>query len=165
MLSKTKASLKRTNNMNVEELKEIFMEGNKTLGSVESFTGGLFASTITKVPGASNFYKGGLVTYWTEEKERLLGILHEYVEKYGVVSKEIAERMAMHGLDILNVDACVSFTGNAGPTAMEGKPVGEIYIGIATQKDVKVYSYHFKGSREEIQKQAVQIAIDLLCEN
>ena len=82
-----------------------------------------------------------------------------------MVSKEIAERMAMHGLDVLNVDVCVSFTGNAGPTAMEGKPVGEIHIGIATDKDVKVYSYHLKGTREQIQQEAVQIAIDLLCEN
>ena len=151
--------------MTAQELKEIFMEDQRTLGSVESFTGGLFASTVTKVPGASNYYKGGLVTYWTEEKERLLGILHEYVEKYGVVSKEIAERMAMHGLDVLNVDVCVSFTGNAGPTAMEGKPVGEIHIGIAIEKDVKVYSYHLKGTREQIQQEAVQIAIDLLSEN
>lgn len=150
--------------MNAIDLKKTFMDNKKTLGSVESFTGGLFASTVTKVPGASNYYKGGLVTYWTEEKERLLGISPEDIEQFGVVSKEIAEQMAQGGLDVLDVDVCVSFTGNAGPTAMEDKPVGEIYIGIASKDSVKVHPYHLKGSREEIQQEAVKLAIDLLQE-
>lgn len=148
--------------MNAVDLKQTFVNNKKTLGSAESFTGGLFASTVTKVPGASNYYKGGLVTYWTEEKERLLGISHIDVEQYGVVSKEIAEQMAQGGLDVLDVDVCVSFTGNAGPTAMEDKPVGEIYIGIATKDGVTVHPYHLQGSREEIQQEAVKLAIDLL---
>ena len=105
----------------MEDIKKYFVDKGLSLGSIESFTGGLFAATITKIPGASNFFKGSIVTYATEEKERLLGISHIDVEKYGVVSKEIAEQMAVYGRDLLDVDVCVSFTGNAGPSAMSAR--------------------------------------------
>ena len=162
MSSKILKSSKKANKMTAQELKDIFVLNKKTLGSIESFTGGLFASTVTKISGASGYFKGSIVTYWTEEKERLLGISPLDVNKYGVVSKEIAEQMAVYGRDLLDVDICVSFTGNAGPTAMEDKPVGEIYIGIADEEGVNVYPYQLNGSREEIQNKAVQLAIEKL---
>lgn len=143
----------------MEDIKKYFVDKGLTLGSIESFTGGLFAATITKIPGASNFFKGSIVTYATEEKERLLGISHIDVEKYGVVSKEIAEQMAVYGRDLLDVDVCVSFTGNAGPSAMENKKVGEIYIGVATNEGVEVFPFILNGNREQIQQEAVAIAI------
>lgn len=148
--------------MSFEELKKYFVEQGLTLGSIESFTGGLFASTVTKVPGASNFFKGSIVTYATEEKERLLGISHEDVEKYGVVSKQIAEQMAVYGRDVLDVDVCISFTGNAGPSAMENKKVGEIYIGLAKDEKVEVFPFLLEGNRQQIQEQAVQEALKIL---
>lgn len=148
--------------MSFEELKQYFVEQGLTLGSVESFTGGLFASTVTKVPGASNFFKGSIITYATEEKERLLGISHEDVEKYGVVSKQIAEQMAVYGRDVLDVDVCISFTGNAGPSAMENKRVGEIYIGLAKDEKVEVFPFFLEGNRQQIQEQAVQEALKIL---
>ena len=148
--------------MTAQQLKDIFVDKQITLGSIESFTGGLFASTVTKVSGASGYFKGSIVTYWTEEKEKLLGISHDDVERYGVVSKQIAEQMAKYGRRVLNVDVCVSFTGNAGPTAMENKPVGEIYIGICDKDGVNVYPYQLKGSRDDIQTEAVNEAINLL---
>ena len=148
--------------MSFEELKQYFVEQGQTLGSIESFTGGLFASTVTKVPGASNFFKGSIVTYATEEKERLLGISHEDVEKYGVVSKQIAEQMAVYGRDVLDVDVCISFTGNAGPSAMENKKVGEIYIGLAKEEKVEVFPFLLEGNRQQIQEQAVQEALKIL---
>lgn len=82
--------------MDSKQINELFRKYGRTLGSVESFTGGLFASDITRVPGASHFYKGGLVTYATDEKVRLLGISYEDVDNYGVVSQEIAGQMAGH---------------------------------------------------------------------
>lgn len=147
------------------EINKLFREKGLTLGSVESFTGGLFAKEITAVSGASRFYKGGLVTYATEEKARLLGISRDDIEKYGVVSKEIAYQMAEKGRDLLDVDYCVSFTGNAGPEAMEGKPVGEVYIGIATEEGVNAYGFQLKGSREDIQKQGVINAFEIIKKN
>ena len=148
--------------MKVEEVKNLFIEKGLTLGSVESFTGGLFAQTITSISGASKFYKGGLVTYATEEKMRLLKIDKDLIDEFGVVSKEIAFRMANNAKHRLNVDVCVSFTGNAGPEAMEGKPVGEIYIGLAYFNEVEVYSFLLKGTREDIQKEGVNNALAIL---
>ena len=148
--------------MTSQDINRIFREKGRTLGSVESFTGGGFAKEITSVAGASHFFKGALVTYATEEKARLLGIPYSEIDTYGVVSQEIAGQMASHAKSLLNVDYCVSFTGNAGPTAMEGKPVGEVYIGIAFYDKVQVYSYQLEGDRENIQKEAIKIAYELL---
>lgn len=135
-----------------------------TLGSVESFTGGLFAKEVTAVSGASKFYKGGFITYATEEKVSLLKLDQHLVDRFGVVSKEIAYEMANHARQLLNTDICVSFTGNAGPEAMEGKPVGEVHICIATSSSAQVYSLLLSGNREEIQKQGVEFAFKKLLE-
>ena len=148
--------------MNVVTINKLFREYGRTLGSVESFTGGLFAREITKVSGASHFFKGALVTYASEEKNRILGISYDVIDEYGVVSKEVAAQMASNGQKLLNVDYCVSFTGNAGPTAMEGKPVGLIYIGIAIYDKVEVYEFHLSGDRDTIQNEGVNNALELL---
>ena len=148
--------------MSFQEVQDKFVKKGLTIGSIESFTGGLFAKEVTSVPGASAYYKGTIVTYATSIKERLLGISHDDVLQYGVVSKQIAEQMAYYGRDLLDVDVCVAFTGNAGPDAMEGKPVGEVYIAISTKEKTTVYPFNLKGDRLEIQSQAVKIAQDLL---
>ena len=145
-----------------ESINKLFREKGRTLGSVESFTGGGFAEAITSVSGASHFFKGGYVTYMTEEKNRLLGISWETIDRYGVVSQEVAGEMAGHAKCLLNVDYCVSFTGNAGPSAMEDKPVGEIHIGIAFSDTAQVYSFNLEGTRQEIQDKAIEIAFNLL---
>ena len=90
----------------VQEINQLFRQFGRTLGSVESFTGGLFAKEITAVSGASHFYKGGLVTYATEEKNRLLGISYAIIDKHGVVSREVAALMAANAQKLLNVDYC-----------------------------------------------------------
>ncbi len=148
--------------MSVEEVKANLIEQGMTLGSVESFTGGLFASTITSISGASKFYKGGYVTYATEEKINLLQIPQNIIDQFGVISKEVAYYMANNGRHLLNVDVCVSFTGNAGPDAMENKPVGEVHIGIATAASAQIYSLNLEGDRNEIQRQAVEFVIKKL---
>ena len=148
--------------MTSEEINKLFREKGLSLGSVESFTGGLFAKEITSVPGASHFFKGSLITYATEEKNRLLDISYDDIDQYGVVSEQIAYQMALKGQQLLNVDVCVSFTGNAGPDAMEGKKVGEIYIGVAYLDKVEVYPFLLKGDRETIQKEGVKNALAIL---
>ena len=148
--------------MDVQTINKLFREYGRTLGSVESFTGGLFAREITAVPGASHFFKGALVTYASEEKNRILGISYQDIDQYGVVSREVAAQMASNGQKLLNVDYCVSFTGNAGPTAMEGKPVGLIYIGVAIYDKVEVYEFNLEGSRDDIQKEGVKHALEIL---
>ena len=148
--------------MTAEAINKLFREKGLTLGSVESFTGGSFASEITSVSGASHFFKGAYVTYATEEKHRLLGISWDVIDKYGVVSQEVAGEMAGHGKVLLNVDFCVSFTGNAGPEAMENKPVGEIYIGISNRNKTEAFGYQLEGNRSKIQEDAIILAFTLL---
>lgn len=148
--------------MEASNIKDIFIKNKLTLGSVESFTGGLFASEITSVSGASGFFKGCIVTYATEEKIKLLNIDKKIVDKFGVVSKEIAEEMARKGREVLGVDVCVSFTGNAGPSAMENKPVGLVFIGIFDGKECYVIEKNIVGSRNFIRNEAILIASDYL---
>jgi len=123
----------------------------KTLGSVESITGGLFASTITSQPGASNFFKGSIVSYANEIKEKL-GI----DTSSGVVNKEVALAMAKAGKEFLNVDICVAFTGNAGPSTLDDLPVGKVFIAI----NETVYEQNFSGTRDQIRKQCVTFAFE-----
>ena len=153
---------RRKTNMDKLGINKLFREKGRTLGSVESFTGGSFAHEITSVAGASHFFKGALVTYATEEKARILGIPYRDIDEHGVVSKEIAGMMASNAKRLLNVDYCVSFTGNAGPSAMENKPVGEVHIAVAFYDKTQVFSYQLEGNREEIQTKAIDIAYDLL---
>lgn len=148
--------------MNKFELSNLFKEKGATLGAAESFTGGLFAAEITSVSGASQFFKGSLITYATEEKERVLGIPREEIQKYGVISRETAFQMASAAKRILDVDFAVAFTGNAGPEVMDFKPVGEVHIAVAYSAICQVYSYSLSGTREEIRKEAIKIAYELL---
>ncbi len=127
----------------------------KTLGPIESFTGGAFATAITSVSGASKYYKGSVITYASELKAKI-GV---DISK-GVVNEQVAREMALKGKEFLDVEVCVSFTGNAGPIPMEDKPVGLVYIGI----NEKVYKKNFKGTRVEIINQAVEFAINKLKE-
>ena len=106
------------------EISEIFKkleEKGLTFGSIESMTGGLFATTITNVSGASKVYKGSIITYTSEEKINIVGVNKETIDKETVVSSKVAQEMAMNGQKLLNVDICLSITGNAGPTVEKGK--------------------------------------------
>lgn len=146
----------------VKELKSSHL----TIGSVESVTGGLFASSITSIPGVSSIFKGSLVTYSIPTKAKLLGFGEDYINKYGVVSKEVALKMAELGKKKLDVDICVSFTGNAGPDALCDLPVGLIYVGVSYEKKTEVYEFHLEGDRNKIRNEIVNkvaaILIDYL---
>ncbi len=143
----------------MEELAKLLINKNLSIASIESFTVGNFASRIGMVPGISKVYKGSLVSYQTIIKLEVLHIDPEIISTYGVVSKEIAGLMCINGKKMFDTDVCVSFTGNAGPDAMEGKKVGLIYIGISYQDDVHTYEYELSGSRQEIVNQAIQLGI------
>lgn len=150
--------------MTLEQFSVYFKEIGLTLGAVESFTGGLFASQITSISGASKFFKGSVVTYATEEKARIVGVPQDVISASGVVSKECAYEMASRGREVLNVDVCVSFTGNAGPSAMEDKPVGEIYIGVSIKDSTQVKKFDLNGSRNEIQNEAILLSFSMIKE-
>ena len=141
----------------INQVVELLKENNLTIGSIESLTGGLFASTLTSVPGVSSIYKGSIVTYATEIKENIVGVNKDTVARYGVVSKECAYEMALNGKKLLNTDIVISFTGNAGPSVMEGKEVGKVFIGLAYQNEVETYELSLSGNREDIRKECIKI--------
>ena len=129
------------------------MTNKITIGSVESFTGGAFATSIVSIPNASRVFKGSLITYSNEIKEKL-GI----DISRGVINKDVAIQMALKGKEWLGVDYCFAFTGNAGPSSMESKNVGLVYIAINDE----VYELNFQGNRSEIINLAVKFAMEKL---
>lgn len=135
-----------------------------TLGSVESLTGGLFASTICENPGASKVFKGALVAYNNSIKTHLADVMPETIETYGVVSQEVADEMALGGARLLGVDVCISFTGNAGPSVEPGNAkVGDVYVAVALgERGLFHFPFKFKGSRNLIRQQAVEKALEEL---
>lgn len=146
----------------MKELVHHLIEEGLTISSCESFTVGNFGAQVGSIPGASKTYKGTLVTYQTCIKTDVLKVDKELVERYGVVSHEVAYAMCKNGRELFNSDLCVSFTGNAGPEAMEDKPVGLVYLGINDRGTIHTYEYHLVGSRSSIQLQAIKKAIELL---
>ena len=138
------------------ELVNTLKELQLTIGSIESMTGGLFASNITSVPRASKVFKGSVVSYSALIKESVVGVKKETIDKYGVVSSEVAYEMAEKGRKLLDVDICVSVTGNAGPTAEPGEEgVGVVYLGISSKEGTRTIRKQFNGNREEIRQQTL----------
>ena len=144
------------------ELSNFLKEKKLTISSAESFTGGLFAREITRIPGASKIFKGAIVSYATEVKINVLGVPQKIVDNFGVVSSECAYEMADRVRKLLGSDIGVSFTGNAGPDTMENKPAGKIFIGVSIKDRTCTYEYDLNGSREEIQNKALEIAFSLI---
>lgn len=135
------------------------------LATAESLTGGRLGDVMSAAPGASDTYLGGVISYATEVKQKVLGVSHETVEKHGVVSAECAREMAAGVRDLVGADYAVSTTGVAGPTSQEGKPVGLVYIGVAGPEGVRSEELRFDGGRAEIREKVVKAAIDLVLES
>lgn len=141
-------------------LLKLLNEKNKQLITVESCTGGLIGEKITAVPGSSQNYLGGLITYSNEMKKSLCKVKNQTLEMFGAVSKGAAIEMAEGALKYCNADIAVSVTGLAGPGgATKYKPVGLVYIGIATKDDSDAFRFYFDGTREEIRNQSANNAI------
>ena len=134
-----------------------------TLATAESLTGGRLAAAVTSVPGASASYLGGFVTYATELKESLLGVPHEVVEEYGVVSGECARAMASGCRAATGATYGVATTGVAGPDLQEGKPVGTVFVGLAGPDGETVLAMELLGDRPRIQDRACREALSALC--
>lgn len=146
----------------MKKLLQKLSENKLTLGTIESMTAGLFASSFAKVPGASKVFKGSIVTYSSLIKENVVGVKKETIDKFGVVSKEVAKEMAEKGRKLLDVDVCISVTGNAGPTCEPGdKPVGCFYVGISTKKTTYVEMFQKGGKRNRIRNSAVLAMRDI----
>lgn len=134
-----------------------------TATTAESCTGGLLAGRLVNVPGASEIFREGLITYSNKAKRKYLDVSKSTLKKYGAVSEQTAKEMAAGGVFATDSDVCVAVTGIAGPDGgTEEKPVGLVYIATYLKGSVRVEAYQFKGDRAKIREQAVVKALDLL---
>ena len=134
-----------------------------TVATAESCTGGLVAGRIVNVPGASDVFREGFITYSNKAKRKHLDVSKNTIKKYGAVSKETAREMAVGGVFATDSDICVAITGLAGPGGgTEEKPVGLVYMACCLGDNVTVEKYQFKGNREKIREQSVVRALDLV---
>ena len=129
----------------------------------ESITGGLIAHRITQVSGASRYFDTGFVTYSNESKTALLGVAPDLFRRVGAVSEEVALAMARGALERASADIAVSVTGVAGPTGgSDEKPVGLVYIGLATRASARAERRQFPGERRQVKRWTAQTALDLV---
>jgi nicotinamide-nucleotide amidase len=135
----------------------------KTLGTAESCTGGFLAHLITSTPGASKYYKGSLITYDNNIKTDLLGVPKEIIDEFGAVSEPVVYQMAKSVQEQLNVDYAISFSGIAGPDGgSEEKPVGMIWMALATPTGISTKRLQFGKNRHRNITMACLTALNLL---
>lgn len=144
-------------------LGKILREKKLKIAVAESCTGGYVAHRITNVPGASEYFMRGYVTYSNQAKIEELGIPAELIEKYGAVSSEVAAAMAAGARNAARVDIAIATTGIAGPSGgSPEKPVGLLYIGFADEKSTTTRKFSLGGDRLIFKERASQAALDLL---
>ena len=146
-----------------QRLGDLLRERGYTVALLESATGGLISGAITEVPGASDYFLGATVTYNTEAKIAA-GVDPKVVEQYGAVSAECATEMAMAACRAYGADCGIGVTGVAGPTEMEGRPVGLVYIGVAHPGGVSTTEHQFPPVRGMARIWAVNTALLELCQ-
>lgn len=142
---------------------QLLRERGLTLSTAESCTGGMLGAMLTAVPGSSDVYKGGVVSYCNEVKHNLLGVPQELLDDLGAVSWQVAEAMAKGAAKACRASAGVGITGIAGPDSDgTGRPVGLVFIGYADEHRVLHRRLELHGSRDEIRRQACREAIRLI---
>jgi len=150
-----------------ESLEEVtcrlLMEKKLTIATAESCTGGLLAEKITRIPGISQCFNMGVITYSNEAKQKILGVSGETLNKYGAVSSQTVIEMARGIQKYSNADIGVAITGIAGPGGGTAtKPVGLVYVGISTRKECWYNELHLSGNRERIRELTTMNALDMV---
>ncbi len=139
-------------------------ERGETLASAESVTGGMLASVLTSVPGASRAFLGGVVSYATALKLSLLGVPETLIEGHGVVSGPCAAAMADGARRATGATYAVSTTGVAGPDQQDGRAVGTVFVGLSGPSATHVRELRLLGDREAIRRATCAAALDALVE-
>ncbi len=138
-------------------------EKGLTVTCAESCTGGLIAEKLTRIPGSSECFNCGFVTYSNEQKTKLLGVNPETLESFGAVSEETALQMSNGARKAADADIAVAVTGIAGPGGgTDKKPVGLVYISVCTEKVHKAFKFNLIGSRDAVRERASLHALDLI---
>ena len=146
-----------------DALVKLLKKNGLTVTTAESCTGGLLAGRLVNVPGVSDVFKTGFVTYSNRMKRKLVGVKKETLKEYGAVSPQTAEEMAVGAARAAGADVAVSVTGIAGPDGgSEEKPVGLVYMACFVCGNVWVEQFHFKGNRAKIRESSVAAALTLM---
>jgi nicotinamide-nucleotide amidase len=144
-------------------LGKLLTEKKLTLSTAESCTGGKIAATLSAVSGASNYFKGSVVSYATQAKIDVLGVSKETISKYSVVSAEVAKEMVLGIQKITHSDYAIATTGNAGPAKGDADTeLGIVFIAIATPNNVFIEEFNFGQPREKVIDRAVSKALELI---
>ncbi|QOY34542.1 competence/damage-inducible protein A [Anaerobacillus isosaccharinicus] len=143
-----------------KEVALVFGEKKLRIAAAESITGGLFSSELTQNPGVSEFFVGGVTCYSNEVKQSLLNVPKEVIDEFGAVSEECARFLAENVRELLKTDVGISFTGIAGPTEIEGKEIGTVFIGVSKLgEQTRIYPIKLAGTREQIQGRSVKYGL------
>lgn len=137
-------------------------EGPVQVATAESLTGGDVGGAICTVPGASAYYRGGVISYAYEVKAQVLGVDAQLLAREGAVHPAVAVQMAVGAARVCGADYAVSTTGVAGPDPADGQPVGTVYIGVCSPGGSEVFERHYSGDRVQIRAAASADAIALL---
>jgi PncC family amidohydrolase len=142
---------------------QLLRQRGLSLAAAESCTGGLVSHRITDVPGSSVYYRGSIISYSDEVKERVLRVQRDTLERHGAVSEQAAREMAQGARDILHADIGLAVTGIAGPGGgTPEKPVGLVYVALAASDGVWVERHIWDGDRWENKARSAEAALDLL---
>lgn len=143
-------------------LLRVLRERGATLATAESLTGGLLSAQLTAIPGASAVYRGGVVSYATDLKHRLLGVDEDLLARVGAVDARVAAAMAVGAADRLDADHALATTGVAGPDPQDGQPVGTVFVACTGPGGTAVRHLTLSGDRDAIRAASVLAALTLL---
>lgn len=147
----------------IEVVSQLLQQNSKTVSTVESCTGGMLGAEFVSISGSSSYYKGGLITYSNQSKTKIGNVSSSLLEQHGAVSEEVAIEMATQCQKLFSTDFAISITGIAGPTGWtDSKPVGLVWIGIATPNGTKAYRFQFGTDRQLNRERSTGTALHLL---
>lgn len=152
--------------MNIEEkIVKILMETGRKIATAESCTGGMVAARLVNVPGVSDVFEAGYITYANAAKERILQVSGDTLRRFGAVSARTAEEMALGAAQAAHAHCSIATTGIAGPGGgTPEKPVGLVYIACLAGEKVQVRKCLFEGERQAVREQATQAALEFMLE-
>ena len=148
-----------------EQVFAALKENEYLITTAESCTAGMIAARLVNVPGISEFYRQGYITYSNEAKIKLLQVEADVLAQYGAVSRQVAEQMAQCAAELADTEVAIACTGIAGPDGgTDKKPVGLVYLACYVEGKIEVRKNIFQGNRQEVREQSTQKALELILE-